>query len=70
MPESPKVEKSGSFTIRANSTDRADEVDGRPIKLLGKMQDTEEEDIDELVRTFRESEAAVSKDVGDAGKYY
>ena len=68
MPESPKVEKSGSFTGRSNSTDRGDEVDGR-TKLLVKKQDTEEEDIDELVRTFRESEAAAPKDVGDAGKY-
>lgn len=45
-----------------------DEVDGR-TKPLVKKQDTEEEDIDELVRTFKESEAAVPKDVGDAGEY-
>jgi len=29
----------------------------------------EEEDIDELVRTYKESEAAVPKDTGDAGGY-
>lgn len=56
--ESPKVEKS--------STDRGDEADSR-TKSLVKKQDTEEEDIDELVRTFKQSEAAVSKDAGDAG---
>lgn len=66
-PESPKV-KSGSLTGRVNSTDMGDEVDGR-TKPLVKKQDTEEEDIDELVRTFKESEAAVPKDVGDAGEY-
>ena len=43
-----------------------DEVDAR-VKKLVRKQDTEEEDIDELVRTFKESEASVSKDVGDAG---
>ncbi|XP_020601682.1 double C2-like domain-containing protein beta [Orbicella faveolata] len=66
--ESPKREKSGSFTGSVNSTvpDRRDEVDGR-AKPLVKTQDTEEEDIDELVRTFKESEAAVPKDTGDAG---
>ncbi|KAL9981944.1 hypothetical protein ACROYT_G010711 [Oculina patagonica] len=64
-PESPKV-KSGSFTGRVDSTDMGDEVDGR-TKPLVKKQDTEEEDIDELVRTFKESEAAVPKDIGDAG---
>ena len=37
---------------------RGDEVDGRATKPLVKKQDTEEEDIDELVRTFKESEAA------------
>ena len=47
---------------------RGDEVDGRATKPLVKKQDTEEEDIDELVRTFKESEAAVPKDSGDAGK--
>ena len=45
-----------------------DEVDAR-VKKLVRKQDTEEEDIDELVRTFKESEASVSKDVGDAGEY-
>ena len=44
-----------------------DEVDAR-VKKLVRKQDTEEEDIDELVRTFKESEASVSKDVGDAGE--
>lgn len=61
------MEKSGSFTGRVNSTDRGDEVDGRASQLV-KKQDTEEEDIDELVRTFKESEAAVPKDAGDAGE--
>jgi len=67
--ESPKREKSGSFTGSVNSTvtDKGGEVDGR-AKSLVKKQDTEEEDIDELVRTFKESEAAVPKDTGDAGK--
>lgn len=61
------MEKSGSFKGGYNSTDRGDEVDGR-TKSLVKKQDTEEEDIDELVRTFKQSEAAVPKDAGDAGK--
>lgn len=65
-PESPKREKSGSFTGRGHVTDLRDEVDAR-VKKLVRKQDTEEEDIDELVRTFKESEASVSKDVGDAG---
>lgn len=67
--ESPKREKSRSFTGSINSTvtERGDEVDGR-AKPLVKKQDTEEEDIDELVRTFKEAEAAVPKDSGDAGK--
>lgn len=66
--ESPKREKSRSFTGSINSTvtERGDEVDGR-AKPLVKKQDTEEEDIDELVRTFKEAEAAVPKDSGDAG---
>lgn len=66
-PESPKREKSGSFTGRGHVTDLRDEVDAR-VKKLVRKQDTEEEDIDELVRTFKESEASVSKDVGDAGE--
>lgn len=65
--EPPKVEKSGSFTERVNSTDKGDEVDGR-MKPLVKKQDTEEEDIDELVRTFKQSEAAVPKEAGESGK--
>ena len=66
-PESPKREKSGSFTGRGHVSDVRDEVDAR-VKKLVRKQDTEEEDIDELVRTFKESEASVSKDVGDAGE--
>lgn len=65
-PESPKVEKSGSFTGSCHSTDVGNELVAR-TKALVKKQETEEEDIDELVRTFKESEAAVTKDVGDAG---
>ena len=65
--ESPKREKSRSFTGSINSTVTESEADGR-AKPLVKKQDTEEEDIDELVRTFKESEAAVPKDSGDAGK--
>ena len=37
-------------------------------KALIRKQETEEEDIDELFRTFKESEAAVPKDAGDAGE--
>ena len=44
-----------------------DEAEVR-VRALVRKQDTEEEDIDELVRTFKESEASVNKDVGDAGK--
>lgn len=43
-----------------------DEAEVR-VRALVRKQDTEEEDIDELVRTFKESEASVNKDVGDAG---
>ena len=62
------MEKSGSFTGSCHSTDVGNELVAR-TKALVKKQETEEEDIDELVRTFKESEAAVTKDVGDAGKY-
>lgn len=67
--EPPKREKSSSFTGSVHSTVtelRGDQADGR-AKPLVKKQDTEEEDIDELVRTFKEAEAAVPKDSGDAG---
>lgn len=67
--EPPKREKSSSFTGSIHSTItelRGDQADGR-AKPLVKKQDTEEEDIDELVRTFKEAEAAVPKDSGDAG---
>lgn len=67
--ESPRREKSSSFTGSIHSTItelRGDQADGR-AKPLVKKQDTEEEDIDELVRTFKEAEAAVPKDSGDAG---
>ncbi|PFX31714.1 Double C2-like domain-containing protein beta [Stylophora pistillata] len=65
-PESPKREKSGSFTGRGHVRDVRDEAEVR-VRALVRKQDTEEEDIDELVRTFKESEASVNKDVGDAG---
>lgn len=61
--ESPKVEKSGSFTGKVTEKEIREEVHNALIK----KQDTEEEDIDELFRTFKESEAAVPKDSGDAG---
>ena len=62
--ESPKVEKSGSFTGKVTEKEIREEVHNALIK----KQDTEEEDIDELFRTFKESEAAVPKDSGDAGE--
>ena len=57
-------EKSSSFSSKASE----EEIKVEVHKAMIKKQETEEEDIDELVRTFKESEAAVPKDTGDAGK--
>lgn len=56
--------KTGSFTGNASE----EEIKVEVHNALIKKQDTEEEDIDELVRTFKESEAATPKDTGDAGE--
>lgn len=55
--------KTGSFTGNVSE----EEIKVEVHNALIKKQDTEEEDIDELVRTFKESEAAAPKDTGDAG---
>lgn len=56
--------KTGSFTGNVSE----EEIKVEVHNALIKKQDTEEEDIDELVRTFKESEAAAPKDTGDAGE--
>lgn len=63
---SPKVEQRNLVTQQHNKVTE-NEIKREVRKALIKKQDTEEEDIDELVRTFKESEAAVPKDSGDQG---
>ena len=58
---SPKAEQHNKVT--------ENEIKREVRKAFIKKQDTEEEDIDELVRTFKESEAAVPKDSGDQGMW-
>jgi len=60
---SPKAEQHNLYSHKVTENEIKREV----RKALIKKQDTEEEDIDELVRTFKESEAAVPKDSGDRG---
>ena len=61
--QSPKAEQHNLYSHKVTENEIKREV----RKALIKKQDTEEEDIDELVRTFKESEAAVPKDSGDQG---
>ncbi|XP_073257469.1 rabphilin-3A-like isoform X1 [Porites lutea] len=63
---SPKAEQRNLVTQQHNKVTE-NEIKREVRKALIKKQDTEEEDIDELVRTFKESEAAVPKDSGDQG---
>lgn len=63
---SPKAEQRNLVTQQRNKVTE-NEIKREVRKALIKKQDTEEEDIDELVRTFKESEAAVPKDSGDQG---
>ena len=63
---SPKAEQCNLVTQQHNKVTE-NEIKREVRKALIKKQDTEEEDIDELVRTFKESEAAVPKDSGDQG---
>lgn len=63
---SPKAEQHNLVTQQHNKVTE-NEIKREVRKALIKKQDTEEEDIDELVRTFKESEAAVPKDSGDQG---
>ena len=58
-------EKSSSFSSKASE----EEIKVEVHRAMIKKQETEEEDIDELFRTFKESEASVPKDAGDAGDY-
>ena len=61
--QSPKAEQLNSYSHIVTEKEIKREV----RKALIKKQDTEEEDIDEVVRTFKESEAAGPKDSGDQG---
>lgn len=63
---SPKEEQRNLVTQQHNKVTE-NEIKREVRKAFIKKQDTEEEDIDELVRTFKESEAAVPKDSGDQG---
>lgn len=63
---SPKAEQRNLVPQQHNKVTE-NEIKREVRKALIKKQDTEEEDIDELVRTFKESEAAVPKDSGDQG---
>lgn len=63
---SPKAEQRNLVTQQHNKVTE-NEIKREVRKAFIKKQDTEEEDIDELVRTFKESEAAVPKDSGDQG---
>ena len=65
---SPKAEQRNLVTQQHNKVTE-NEIKREVRKALIKKQDTEEEDIDELVRTFKESEAAVPKDSGDQGMW-
>lgn len=63
---SPKAEQRNLVPQQHNKVTE-NEIKREVRKAFIKKQDTEEEDIDELVRTFKESEAAVPKDSGDQG---
>lgn len=65
---SPKAEQRNLVTQQHNKVTE-NEIKREVRKAFIKKQDTEEEDIDELVRTFKESEAAVPKDSGDQGMW-
>lgn len=62
-PEKNYIQQKGGLFTRKVIEEVKVDVHG----ALVKKQDTEEEDIDELVRTFKESEASVPKDTGNAG---
>ena len=64
-PEKSYIQQKGGLFTRKVIEEVKVDVHG----ALVKKQDTEEEDIDELVRTFKESEASVPKDTGNAGGY-
>ena len=65
---SPKAEQRNLVPQQHNKVTE-NEMKREVRKAFIKKQDTEEEDIDELVRTFKESEAAVPKDSGDQGMW-
>ena len=64
--ESPRMANRSSSHGEEDAVQTRDQVDGRSRGTVRK-QETEEEDIDELVRTFKESEAVLPGDGGGTG---
>lgn len=59
-------QRSSAFSGRAGE----EEVKVEVHRSLIRKQETEEEDIDEVVRTYKESEAAGQSDTGNAGEFH